>query len=58
MDEDLKKALLSFKPEEFGYRECPHCNGWGNSLKEQAPVCTMCGGSGLIKIKEDDKCSS
>jgi DnaJ-class molecular chaperone len=28
--------------------ECPHCNGYGSSLKEEADRCTRCGGSGVI----------
>jgi DnaJ-class molecular chaperone len=31
-----------------GMRWCPHCNGYGSSLKEDAERCTHCGGSGLV----------
>lgn len=26
---------------------CPHCNGYGSSLREASARCTQCGGSGL-----------
>ena len=31
-----------------GMRWCPHCNGYGSSLKEASGRCTHCGGSGLV----------
>ena len=39
-------------PGKFGYTICPHCNGYGSSLKDPigVNVCTRCGGSGLVKI--------
>lgn len=40
---------LFLNPEKYGYVECKHCNGYGNSLKESALKCTKCGGLGLIK---------
>jgi DnaJ-class molecular chaperone len=43
---------LMLDPEKYGYTQCPHCNGYGSSLKESAPTCTLCGGSGLIKKPE------
>jgi DnaJ-class molecular chaperone len=42
-------------PEAHGLMECPHCNGYGSSLKDPEGVdrCTKCGGSGLVpKPKE------
>jgi hypothetical protein len=30
MDNRLEIML---NPEKFGYMECPHCNGYGSSLK-------------------------
>ena len=38
-------------PQKYGYSVCPHCNGYGSSLKDAPGVntCTLCGGSGLIK---------
>jgi len=38
-------------PAKYGYTVCPHCNGYGSSLKDPRAVnvCTMCDGSGLIK---------
>ena len=48
-----------FDPENSGYVECDHCNGYGSSLKDPEGVnkCTKCGGSGLVKKdkKENDK---
>lgn len=26
---------------------CPHCNGYGSSLKEKAERCTQCDGTGI-----------
>jgi len=40
---------IMFNPDKYGYKECPHCNGYGSSLKESAPRCTKCGGLGLVK---------
>jgi len=31
-----------------GMRWCPHCNGYGSSLKEGADRCTYCAGTGLV----------
>ncbi len=31
---------------------CPHCGGYGSSLKEAAARCTKCGGSGLLRKAE------
>jgi DnaJ-class molecular chaperone len=41
----MKKALL------LGYEQCPHCNGYGSSLKDPVGVnqCTRCNGIGLVK---------
>lgn len=36
-------------PQKYGFVICPHCNGYGSSLKEAASVCSRCGGDGLIK---------
>lgn len=41
---------ILFDPAKHGYVECPHCNGYGSSLKEKVDRCTKCGGRGLIKI--------
>ena len=37
-------------PARYGYVECPHCHGYGSSLKEHSAKCTQCGGLGLIKL--------
>lgn len=31
-----------------GMRWCPHCNGYGSSLKESSGRCTHCAGTGLV----------
>jgi hypothetical protein len=31
-----------------GTEWCPHCNGYGSSLKEDAERCTHCAGTGLV----------
>jgi DnaJ-class molecular chaperone len=41
-------------PGKHGYVECPHCNGYGSSLKEDAKQCTFCGGEGLVKKEKAD----
>ena len=42
---------VMMNPEKHGYKECPHCNGYGSSLKDPIGVdtCTRCGGSGIVK---------
>ncbi len=37
-------------PAAHGLEECPHCNGYGRSLKDPQGVdrCTKCDGSGLL----------
>lgn len=45
---------ILFNPAKYGYVVCPHCNGYGSSLKEESSVCTRCGGFGLVK-KEESK---
>ena len=47
--ENMSEIMLD--PEKYGYKQCPHCNGYGSSLKDPEGVdtCTMCHGSGLIK---------
>jgi len=41
-------------PEKYGYKECPHCNGYGSSFQDPDDVdrCSKCGGSGLVKKEE------
>ena len=36
-----------------GMKWCPHCNGYGSSLKEASGRCTHCGGSGLVGTDRD-----
>ncbi|MBU0496695.1 MAG: hypothetical protein KKG04_01910 [Candidatus Thermoplasmatota archaeon] len=42
---------IMMNPQKYGYVECPHCHGYGSSLKDSEGInrCTCCGGSGLIK---------
>lgn len=40
---------IILNPQKYGYGECPHCNGYGSSLKEDARTCSRCGGSGLVQ---------
>jgi hypothetical protein len=46
-------------PDQFGrmpegMRSCPHCNGYGSSLREASGRCTHCGGSsGLVWADRD-----
>lgn len=47
---------IMFDPERYGYQVCPHCNGYGSSLKDPTGVdkCSLCSGLGLVK-KDMDK---
>ena len=51
--ENMTEIMMD--PAKYGYKQCPHCNGYGSSLKDPDGVdtCTMCHGWGLIK--EDDE---
>ena len=31
-----------------GYQWCPHCNGYGSSLKDRNERCVRCSGTGLV----------
>ena len=35
---------IMLNPEKFEYMQCPHCNGYGSSLKdpEGVNICTRC----------------
>lgn len=35
-----------------GMTWCPHCNGYGSSLKESSQRCTRCGGTGLVAVAD------
>jgi DnaJ-class molecular chaperone len=52
MDNNIEIML---NPEKFGYMKCPHCNGYGSSLKDPEGVnrCTKCSGSGLVKMGKE-----
>ena len=39
-------------PEQHGLEFCPHCDGYGSSLKEPDDRCTKCNGTGLLTKKE------
>lgn len=40
---------IMMDPKKYGYMRCPHCNGYGSSLKEGSDRCSKCSGSGLVK---------
>ena len=46
------KVDIFMNPERFGYEVCPHCNGYGSSLREASDRCSKCGGSGVVKKEE------
>ena len=48
---------MMLNPGKYGLEMCQHCNGYGSSLKEASPICTRCGGSGLIPKKEAKEAS-
>lgn len=39
---------LFAKMQSGDHVECPHCSGYGSSLKQSADRCTKCGGEGLV----------
>jgi DnaJ-class molecular chaperone len=45
---------IMMNPDKYGYEQCPHCNGYGSSLKDPVGVnqCTRCNGIGLVKKGE------
>lgn len=45
---------IMMNPQKHGYQECPHCNGYGSSLREDGPTCSRCGGSGLVMSTPSD----
>jgi len=51
MKEAENFAEIVLHPEKHGLTQCPHCNGYGSSLKDPDGVdtCTVCHGSGLIR---------
>jgi len=42
----IKPVPQTPKPEP---EYCPHCNGYGSSLKEDSDRCSVCGGTGRRK---------
>ena len=46
---------ILLNPKKYGYTVCRQCNGYGSSLRESAPRCTKCGGSGLVKQQKEKK---
>ena len=36
--------------------DCPNCNGYGSSLKEEAETCSKCGGLGLVRTTNHTDC--
>ena len=49
--DDAMSDLYSLIPE--GTKWCPHCNGYGSSLRESGDRCSRCGGSGLVMVAEE-----
>jgi hypothetical protein len=52
-DPNQKERMNHMTADQFGFipegmKWCPHCNGYGSSLKEASGRCTHCGGSGLV----------
>ena len=48
---DRRKDMdVMLDPQKYGYDQCPHCNGYGSSLKETADRCTVCDGTGLVTV--------
>ena len=52
MSDKRKDMDVMMNPQKYGYDECPHCNGYGSSLKDDAPRCCICDGTGLVKVEE------
>ena len=55
--EEMIDVMLN--PEKYGWKECPHCHGYGSSLVDHEDVlrCTRCDGSGLIKMTVEEALS-
>jgi len=49
MHDSMLDIKIMLDPQKYGYSQCPHCNGYGSSLKESSNTCSKCGGSGLVK---------
>lgn len=45
-------ADILMDPGAYGYTECPRCHGYGSSLHEACPKCSLCGGLGLVPPPE------
>jgi len=50
---DIYEIILD--PQKYGYTQCPHCNGYGSSVKEpeRADTCTMRDCWSLIRKNEE-----
>jgi DnaJ-class molecular chaperone len=48
----LSVVDVSLNLKKYSLMECPHCSGYGSSLKEAADRCTQCGGTGLVLSKK------
>ena len=53
--EPEKMGEIMLDPFKHGYKWCPHCNGYGSSLKdsEGTNTCTKCHGTGLVKVEPE-----
>jgi hypothetical protein len=38
-----------------GTRWCPHCNGYGSSLKEASGRCSRCGRTGRVAVADPEE---
>jgi DnaJ-class molecular chaperone len=53
---DMTRNDIGRIPE--GMNWCPHCNGYGSSLKERGQHCSHCGGSGLVWAEHERRVAS
>ena len=49
---------MMMEPAKHGLVQCPHCSGYGSSLRESDSRCSQCGGTGLVRISCPDCGSS
>jgi DnaJ-class molecular chaperone len=41
-----------------GYTWCPHCHGYGSSLKDANDRCAKCNGTGLVAANRRDEAAA
>jgi len=47
---DIDLAAMFDGIEDGAMKECPQCAGYGSSLEEPEPTCSMCGGDGVVTV--------